>query len=338
MNILENQSLLHFNTFNIDISAKYFCETQSLEDIQNLIQSKKFKDEKYLILGGGSNILFTQDFDGIVMKVSQKEISILSESDDEIIIEVNAGYDWDSFVDYTVANNWFGLENLSLIPGTVGASPIQNIGAYGVEVSAFIVSVNGLEINSSETLVIEKSDCNFKYRDSIFKNELKHDFIVTSVVFKLSKKEKPNLQYSALSEFFTDINIIDITAESVRNAVIKIRQSKLPDPQKLGNAGSFFKNPIIAKQVFDEIKSNFKELHGFSAGKDLVKISAGWLIEKCGMKGLRVGDVGVYDKQALVIVNYGKANGSDIKNFTEYVIEKVKNNFGINLIPEVNII
>ena len=151
-------------------------------------------------------------------------------------------------------------------------------------------------------------------------------------------KEKPNLKYSALSEFFTDINISDVTAESVRNAVIKIRQSKLPDPQKLGNAGSFFKNPIIAKQVFDEIKSDFEELEGFSIEKDLVKISAGWLIEKCGMKGLRVGDVGVYDKQALVIVNYGKANGSDIKNFTEYVIEKVKNNFGINLTPEVNII
>lgn len=338
MNILENQSLLHFNTFNIDISAKYFCETQSLEDIQNLIQSKKIKDEKYLILGGGSNILFTQDFDGIVIKVSQKEISILSESDDEIIIEVDAGFDWDSFVDYTVTNNWFGLENLSLIPGTVGASPIQNIGAYGVEVSEFIVSVNGLKINSSETLIIEKSDCKFNYRDSIFKNELNSDFVVTSVVFKLSKKEKPNLQYSGLSEFFTDVNISDITAESVRNAVIKIRQSKLPDPQKLGNAGSFFKNPIIAKQVFDEIKSNFEELQGFSVGKDLVKISAGWLIEKCGMKGLRVGDVGVYDKQALVIVNYGKANGSDIKNLTKYIIEKVKNNFGINLTPEVNII
>lgn len=338
MLIQENHSLKNLNTFHINASAKYFCEITCFDDIQSLISSDQFKNEQILILGGGSNILFTKDFNGLVIKMGINLINIISETESEVLVEVGAGHDWDQLVEYSLRKGWYGLENLSLIPGTIGASPIQNIGAYGVEIKEVIDSVNGIDLTEYKNRTFMNSECKFAYRDSIFKNELKYKFLITSVVYKLSKSEQINLNYQALKDYFNNRKKDSIKSHEVRDAVIDIRRSKLPDPKKIGNAGSFFKNPIIANQVFNEIKSNHEDLMGFSVGNDLMKISAGWLIQKSGLQGLREGDVGICEKQSLVIVNHGNSSGLDIENFAFKIIEKVKNQFGINLIPEVNII
>jgi UDP-N-acetylmuramate dehydrogenase len=338
MRIEKNVSLKQFNTFNVDVKAKYFAQVDNLSELKELLSNKEYNSEKRLILGGGSNILFTKDFGGIVIKLNNSEIHQISDTNNSVLLKVDAGIDWDSFVKYSIDNSFSGLENLSLIPGNIGAAPIQNIGAYGVEAKDVIESVNILMLNNLEEKSISNYDCNFSYRSSIFKNELKDKFIITSVVFKLSKNKKVNLEYLPLKNYFAKKTEANIELKEIRDAVIAIRSSKLPDPSKLGNAGSFFKNPIISKVKYDELKSEYSDLNGYPESNSNIKISAGWLIEKCGLKGKRFGDVGVHEKQALVLVNYGDATGNEILKFSKQIENEVKNKFNIDLINEVNII
>jgi len=338
MIIQKNISLKQFNTFQVDAFAKYFCQINDLNELNSLIMKEQFRGENKFILGGGSNVLFTKDFEGIVVKNNISGISIISENADLVLLEVGAGYDWDKLVEYTVAAGFNGLENLSLIPGTVGASPIQNIGAYGVEVKDLIESVKGISLEDNKFKTLSNSECNFGYRNSIFKTELKGGFIVTSVVFNLSKSQNVNTEYAALQNYISEHELSIVTPTVIRQAVIKIRRSKLPDPQEFSNAGSFFKNPVISKNVFKKIKSKYPDLNGYRDDDSSVKISAGWLIEKCGLKGRRVKDVGIYEKQALVIINYGNATGCEIFEFSEQINLEVYNQFNIELVKEVNIV
>jgi len=338
MLIENNVSLKPFNTFKVDVIAKYFAEVADLSELKELLDDKNYISEKRLILGGGSNILFTKDFDGIVIKLNNSEIEKFHETDEEIFIKADAGVEWDSFVKYCVDNGLSGVENLSLIPGNVGAAPIQNIGAYGVEVKDIIDSVSGLMCNSGYFITIPNNHCNFEYRNSIFKNELKNEFVITSVLFKLPKQKKVNLNYAPLNNYFSGKKKSEITSKNVRKAVISIRKSKLPDPKILGNAGSFFKNPIISKEKYEQLISEYSDLNGYPESETSIKISAGWLIEQCGLKGKRIGNVGVHEKQALVIVNYGNATGNEIVEFSKMIQNEVKNKFNIHINNEVNIL
>lgn len=338
MIIQKNRSLKEFNTFHVEAFAKYFCEINDISELELLFADDRFRNEQKLILGGGSNILFTKDFNGIVIKHNICGIDIVSESENNILIKVGAGNNWDEYVEYTVSSGLNGLENLSLIPGTVGASPIQNIGAYGVEVKDVIESVNGLFLDNFKMRTFSNPECKFGYRDSIFKNELKNKFIVTSVIFNLSKDGKVKSDYIAIKNYISEKNITEVTPGEIRKAVIDIRRSKLPDPKEISNAGSFFKNPIISEEKFENMKLDYPDLNGYKADDNLVKISAGWLIEKCGLKGKRSKDVGIYDKQALVIVNYGNASGMEIKKFAEEIRDIVLEKFNISLQFEVNIL
>lgn len=336
MNVYKDYSLKHFNTFNLDVKTKYYYEVfdeNELKDIIKVIQGAN----NFLILGSGSNILFTKDFDGIVIKYKRNDIEILHESENDVLISADANVIWDDLVNCAVNKNYYGLENLSLIPGTVGAAPVQNIGAYGVEVSNVIEFVEGYKISSGEKKILYKEDCAFAYRDSIFKNEFKNNFIITRVAFRLSKEKKINVSYRDLQNYFKDVNINLITASDIREAVIKIRKSKLPDLGLFGNAGSFFKNPEVSMATLELIRKDFADLP-FHKINDKYKIPAAWLIEKCGFKGKRIGNVGTYEKQALVIINYGNATGEEIKNFADEIKKAVYNKFNINLEYEVMII
>ncbi|MEG8947287.1 UDP-N-acetylmuramate dehydrogenase [Rosettibacter firmus] len=336
MNVYKDYSLKHFNTFNLDVKTKYYYEVfdeNELKDIIKVIQGAN----NFLILGSGSNILFTKDFDGIVIKYKRNDIEILHESENDVLISADANVIWDDLVNYAVNKNYYGLENLSLIPGTVGAAPVQNIGAYGVEVSNVIEFVEGYKISSGEKKILYKEDCAFAYRDSIFKNEFKNNFIITRVTFRLSKEKKINVSYRDLQNYFKDVSINLITASDIREAVIKIRKSKLPDLALFGNAGSFFKNPEVPITTLELIRKDYTDLP-FHKINDKYKIPAAWLIEKCGFKGKRIGNVGTYEKQALVIINYGNATGEEIKNFADEIKKAVYNKFNINLEYEVMII
>lgn len=338
MRIEKNISLKPFNTFNVDSSAKYFTEVNNHLEFWEVLNNKEFRTEKKLILGGGSNILFTKDFDGIVIKINNSEIALISETDENTLIQVDAGVEWDSFVKYTIDKEIGGLENLSLIPGNVGAAPIQNIGAYGVEIKDFIESVNIILLDNLAEKTLLNEECKFGYRDSVFKNELKNKFVITSVLLKFSKQNKINLSYAPLKNYFVEKSESEVTSKNIREAVISIRENKLPDPNKIGNAGSFFKNPMIAKNMYEEIKGEYPDLNGYQENNSKIKISAGWLIEKCGLKGKRIGDVGVHEKQALVIVNYGNATGVEVLEFSKMIQSEVENKFNIKLNNEVNIL
>jgi len=338
MLIEKNISLKSLNTFNIDVKAKYFAKINNTSELNELLANPNYKLEKKLFIGGGSNILFTSDFDGIVIKLCNSEINIISETDENVTINVDSGVEWDNFVKFCVERSLSGIENLSLIPGNVGASPIQNIGAYGVEVKDLIESVNLILLENLESKSFNNSQCNFGYRNSIFKNELKNQFVITSVVFNISKKKELNLKYAPLLSYFSNKNESEITSKEIREAVIKIRTSKLPDPKIIGNAGSFFKNPVIPKEQFEKILEKYPDITGYPESNSTIKISAGWLIEKCGLKGKRVGNVGIHENQALVIVNYGNASGNEILQYSKMVENEVKNKFDINLINEVNIL
>ncbi len=336
MNVYENYSLKPLNTFNIDVKARYYYEVfdeNELKEIINLIKCNK----NFLILGSGSNILFTKDFDGIIIKYKRNEIKILDENDKHVIICADANVLWDDLVNYTVDKNYYGFENLSLIPGTVGAAPVQNIGAYGVEVGNYIECVEGYSIDDAKKKIFFNDNCKFAYRESKKKNELKNNFIITSVTFRLSKEKRININYRDLQEYFAEKDENLITGKYIREAVIKIRKSKLPEFNLLGNAGSFFKNPDLTSSQIDDIKKLFPEIP-FHKIKDRYKVPAGWLIEKCGYKGIRKGNTGTYEKQALVIVNYGNATGSEIKDFAEEIRQTVFNKFNIMLEYEVIII
>ena len=333
----ENVSLKSFNTFGIDVSASIFANVTTETALREVLQSDVSKNKPLLILGGGSNILFTRDFPGLVVKVSIPGIEV-SESENEIFLTAGAGIVWNDLVMFAVKNGYAGLENLSLIPGTVGASPVQNIGAYGVELKDVFFSCQALAIADGSSRTFNIADCQFGYRDSVFKRALKGQYIITSVTFKLSKNPKLNVQYGAIQAELERRQINNPGIADIAKVVSEIRVSKLPDPATIGNAGSFFKNPIVDRQSYERVKAEFPALVSFPAGEDAFKIAAGWLIEQCGFKGMVSGETGTWKNQALVLVNHGHATGAEVYSFSERIIESVASKFGILLEREVNIL
>jgi UDP-N-acetylmuramate dehydrogenase len=338
MKYFENYSLKNLNTFGIEASTKYFTEIFSEKELIELLSDEKSKHEKKMVLGGGSNILFTKNFNGLLIKNSISSINVLEENDDSVLIEAGAGVIWNDLVKFCVERNFGGIENLTLIPGTVGAAPIQNIGAYGQELADTFYSLDGFYFENCEKKTFSKSECGFSYRSSIFKEKLKDKFIVTSIKLKLNKIFKLNDSYKTLNEYIEKAGIKDPTIRNISDAVAEIRRSKLPDPSKLGNAGSFFKNPEVNFETLEKLKSEYPDIKSFPSESGKVKISAGWLIEKCGLKGKQIGDVGTSPDHALVICNFGNATGNEILEFAMRIKQEVANKFGITLQEEVNIL
>ena len=338
MNIKENFTLKNYNTFGLDVKAKYFAEVFSNSELKELLSLDNYKSVSKFVLGGGSNILFTKNFEGLVIKISSSEIQIKKEDDDYVFVKASAGVIWHDLVLYCIERNFGGIENLSLIPGTVGAAPIQNIGAYGQELKDVFYSLDGIFKDNLEEKTFYKDECRFGYRNSIFKNELKNKFIITSVVLILSKKPVINTSYKGINEEINKRNLSAITIKDISNIVCDIRMHKLPDPADIGNAGSFFKNPEITKQKFMDLKTKFPGIIGYNTAGDMFKIPAGWLIENAGLKGKREGNTGTHPKQALVIINYGNATGKEILRFKDLIKETVLGKYGIELEEEVNIV
>jgi UDP-N-acetylmuramate dehydrogenase len=338
MNIQENISLKRYNTFRIEAKAKYFAAFESLADLEELLNSKLQTPNSKLILGGGSNIVFTKDFDGIILKNEIKGIEIVREDDDHVYVKAGAGENWHQFVLYCVQNNYAGVENLSLIPGNVGASPMQNIGAYGVEIKDVFYELDAFHRHDKVVQKFSLKDCAFGYRESVFKNKHKDQFIITGVTYRLNKRPSFNTSYGAINQELEKMGVKELSIQAISQAVINIRTSKLPDPKEIGNAGSFFKNPIVSNEQYSQLKNVFPGIVAFSSGNDQTKLAAGWLIEQCGWKGHRKGDAGCYPKQALVLVNYGYATGKEVLELSEEIIQSVKKKFGVILEREVNII
>jgi len=336
MKIQQNASLLSYNTFGINSKADYLIEYNSLDDLRSVLQSDIIRNKKVLHIGGGSNLLFLNDFEGVILHSAIHSIAKLSEDEQSVYVEVGSGVVWDDFVAYAVENGWGGTENLSLIPGETGAAAVQNIGAYGVEIQDVIEEVKAVDMETAELKVFLNAACNYGYRDSIFKKELKGKFIITSVVFRLKKAAGFNLSYQHLEEAVLKNGNIDL--RNIRQTIISIRESKLPDPKITGNAGSFFMNPVVPKQIFLSLQEKYPQIPHYYVSKTEEKIPAGWLIEQCGWKGKRLGNAGVHDKQALVLVNHGGATGAEIEHLAHKIQSSVKNNFGIDLKPEVNFI
>ncbi|GAB1451969.1 UDP-N-acetylmuramate dehydrogenase [Draconibacterium sp.] len=331
----ENYSLKQLNTFGIEAQAKYFFEFTDVDDLSLFLNSNEsIKDEKILIVGEGSNILFLNDFDGLVIHPNLPGIQIVKEDRQNIWVEVGAGEVWDEFVQYAVDYQFGGIENLSLIPGSVGAAPVQNIGAYGQEVGNVVEKVKGFDLKTNMLVEFSTEQCEFAYRNSIFKSGLKNSFIITSVVFKLEKFPEFVLNYGQVEEKAKSKG--EINLHTIRDSVIEIRQSKLPDVKDLGNAGSFFKNPEVNVEVAEKLKAEYENLPVYPTKIGKAKLAAGWLIEKSGWKGIREGDVGVHEKQALVLVNYGNSTGKQIYDFSEKIKQSVLEKFGVELEREVN--
>jgi UDP-N-acetylmuramate dehydrogenase len=339
MTILENVDLQSFNTFGIKVSASRFVTIKSEDEAKELFQSSFFRDSKRLILGGGSNVLFIKQFDGLVVKVELRGIDVVNENEDTVIVRVGAGENWHQFVLHCVEKNWGGVENLSLIPGTVGAAPIQNIGAYGVEIKNVIHSVGAIEIETGKAKTFTNAECNFGYRDSIFKEREKDKYLISSITLILTKRNhRFNTSYGAIEETLVQQGLSHPNVKSISDAVIHIRRSKLPDPQVVGNAGSFFKNPSIDSKLYDSIKKDHPSFPSFPSGNGLVKVPAAWLIEQCGWKGKTFDHIGVHKNQALVLVNYGGGEGKKIWQLALDIQASVKEKFNITLQPEVNVI
>ncbi|MCL6098022.1 MAG: UDP-N-acetylmuramate dehydrogenase, partial [Bacteroidetes bacterium] len=319
MIVKENFSLKKFNTFKVEVNARFYAELESAEQILELTSQKEFQKLPVLILGEGSNILFTKNYNGIVVRLISKGIKVVDEDAEFVFVNAQAGESWDDLVTYCVDKEYYGIENLSLIPGTVGAAPIQNIGAYGVELKDVFESLEGFDLGEQQKTILNNNQCAFGYRNSIFKNALKNKFLIANVTLKLKKEKGFNLNYRAFQEFVQKKKSTEITIKEVSDLVKRIRMSKLPDPSKLGNAGSFFKNPEVDNKKFSELKKYFSDLVFFKVDEHSYKIPAGWLIEKCGFKGKKNGNVGTYNKQALVIVNLGSADGIEIVNFAEQI-------------------
>ncbi|WP_190811603.1 UDP-N-acetylmuramate dehydrogenase [Flagellimonas sp. S3867] len=337
MNIQENISLKNHNTFGIEAKAKAFVEINGLAQLQKVLELKAYPNK--FILSGGSNILLAKDVDALVMHINLKGISVVEENEDEVVLKVMAGENWHDLVLWTLEKGYGGLENLSLIPGNVGTAPIQNIGAYGVELKDVFESCAAMEIAAGELIAFDNDACKFGYRDSIFKNEAKGKYIITSVSLKLTKKNHTlNTGYGAIEDELKKNEIVYPTIRDISNAVIAIRQSKLPDPKEIGNSGSFFKNPIISKKTYQKLKKEKPDLPSYKVDEDHYKIPAGWLIEQCGFKGKRFGDAGVHEKQALVLVNHGNASGEELLKLAEQIQNTVSQRFKIQISPEVNVI
>ncbi len=337
MTLSDNVPLKDFNTFGIEAKAVIFAELHAFPEIQDFLDIMRFREDPLLILGGGSNILFTKDFKGIVVKISTKGIRKISETDDHVFVQVQAGEVWDDFVNYCLSMDYGGIENLALIPGNVGSCPIQNIGAYGVEVKDTIDSVEMVNIHNLQMSELSNSECRFAYRDSIFKHELKGKVIITSVIFKLTKKHTLHHHYGSIQDELKKLGINDPGIKDIARAVTNIRQCKLPDPKVIGNAGSFFKNPSLSEINFSKLKYSYPLIPSYKQGDGTYKIPAGWLIEHCGWKGFRDGDAGVHANQALVLVNYGSANGQQIIELAKKIQQSISEKFGIGLEMEVNI-
>ena len=337
MEILHNFSLKNYNTFGIEASAKQFINVQNVAELKSILASNK--SEKKFILGGGSNMLLTQNINALVLHIDLKGKRIIEENDDFVWVESQAGENWHEFVLWTIDQNFGGLENMSLIPGNVGTTPIQNIGAYGTEIKDTFVSCEAVTIANLEIKNFTKEECRFGYRESIFKNEAKDRYVITSVVFKLTKRNhKINTSYGDILGELKKNNITNPSLKDVSNAVIAIRQSKLPDPKELGNSGSFFKNPILLKTDFEKIHQQFPEMKYYEVSETEVKVPAGWLIEQAGFKGKRFGDAGIHKNQALVLVNYGNATGQEILAVSKTIQDTIFKTFGIHIEAEVNVI
>jgi UDP-N-acetylmuramate dehydrogenase len=337
LQIQQNVSLKNFNTFGIEVFAKYFVEINHEDELAELFMNPQWLQTERLILGGGSNMLFVSDFDGLVIRLNIRGIEHRI-NHDQVFVEAGAGEVWNDLVNYCVAHDFAGIENLSLIPGSVGASPIQNIGAYGVELKDVFDSCKAFEIATGEFKIFTKADCRFGYRDSVFKTELKGQYIITSVKFALSLVPDIKLHYGAIKNELANRHITSPTIKDVSQVVSHIRVSKLPDPSTIGNAGSFFKNPVISEDTFKLVQSKFPEIVHYPAGEGLVKLAAGWLIEACGWKGKVVGNTGTWKNQALVLVNHGGATGAEVYSLSSQIIDSVYTKFGVTLEREVNII
>ena len=338
MLVHKNYNLKPFNTFHIESNAQYLAEIRSVEDLVYAYSSSQFSSLPKLVLGGGSNVLFTGNQRKLVLRIMIPGIEIVKETDDHTWVRVGAGEIWHQFVLWAIEHDLGGIENLSLIPGTVGAAPMQNIGAYGVEIREVFEELEAFEIKSKSVKTFNREDCKFDYRYSVFKGKLKDKYIITSVLFRLNKKHTLNTDYGAIRQTLKEMGYQQLTIKAISEAVIHIRQSKLPDPSEIGNAGSFFKNPMIESDHYNALKAAFEDIPGYEVGKDLVKVPAAWLIDQTGWKGKKEGEIGVHRKQPLVLVNYGNGSGKDILYLSMDIQRSVQKKFGIDLEREVNVI
>ena len=335
MHIQNNISLKPYNTFGIDVKAKQFIAITSAEQLKRLLQQQK----DFFVLGGGSNILLTRDIEKLVVHIAFKGIEIVEENDNHVIVKAAAGENWHQFVLWCINNDFGGVENMSLIPGNVGTAPIQNIGAYGVELKDTCISVEVIEIATGNSKTFSNAECRFGYRNSVFKNELKGKYIITNVFFRLTKNEhKLNSSYGAIQSELEKNEITTPTIKNISDAVIAIRQSKLPDPAVLGNSGSFFKNPVISNIEFEKLQEKFPDTPHYKVSETEIKVPAGWLVEQCGFKGKQIGNTGSHKNQALVLVNYGNATGKEVYDLSKLIQKTVLAKFGIAIEAEVNII
>ncbi|MEE6186284.1 UDP-N-acetylmuramate dehydrogenase [Niabella digestorum] len=338
VSIISGVSLKPYNTFGIDVQAEYLARAGSLTEVQECLQWVKHKPIPCLVLGGGSNILLTQSVQGLVIKNEVKGIEKIYEDEESVYLKVGAGEVWHQFVLYCLQHNYAGVENLALIPGSVGASPLQNIGAYGVEIKEVFHELTAMHRRTAEVVHFSHADCAFGYRDSVFKHKYKNEFVIIDVTFRLSKTPRFNIEYGAIKQELDKRQISELSIHAIAEAVMAIRTSKLPDPAQIGNAGSFFKNPSVAKEQYLVLKEKFPGLVAYENQDGSMKLAAGWLIEQCGLKGYRNNDAGVHEKQALVLVNYGNATGAEILQVCNMVQHAVEEKFGVKLEPEVNII
>jgi UDP-N-acetylmuramate dehydrogenase len=334
--IQENFNLRPYNTFGIEVVAKRFGAFTTIQELRELLSQRN--DDELLFLGGGSNVLFTQNFDGLVLRNELKGIEVVEEDDKNVIIRSGAGEVWHELVLHCVENGYGGIENLSLIPGSVGASPMQNIGAYGVEIKDVFVSLEAYHIETGEIHSFDKEACEFGYRESVFKRRLKNQYVITSVTFKLTKEHVINSSYGAIESELEKMGVTEPTIKDISTAVIAIRSSKLPNPTVIGNAGSFFKNPVVDKSILENIQKNYEKVPNYPAPNGKIKLAAGWLIDQAGWKGKTFGNFGVHKMQALVLVNYSDAQGAEIFDLSTKIIEDIKSKFGIVLEREVNIL
>lgn len=336
--IEQDISLKPHNTFGLSCAARYFAKADSIESVQDILSSSISQQSRLLVLGGGSNLLLTQDYDGLVLKNEIPGKKIVAKNAKSVVVEVGGGENWHEFVLWSIKNGLGGIENLSLIPGNVGASPMQNIGAYGVEIKDRFVQLSAYHIPTGEVHKFDKSDCAFGYRESVFKRQLKGEYIICAVQYELSLEHELNVSYGAIEQELEAMKVTELSIKAVSDAVINIRRSKLPDPKEIGNSGSFFKNPVVEAVTVKKLKEIYPTMPSYPAGPGKMKLAAGWLIEQAGWKGYRQGDYGVHTKQALVLVNYGNATGKQIYNLSQEILDSVKAKFGIQLEREVNII
>ncbi|MEN9548703.1 MAG: UDP-N-acetylmuramate dehydrogenase [Bacteroidota bacterium] len=337
MQLQENISLKHLNTFGIDVAAQYFSQFESVGQLKELLLFAAKEKLNHMALGGGSNVLFTKNVNGLVLKNELRGIEIIKEDEAFYYVKVAAGENWHQFVLHCINNNWAGLENLSLIPGSVGASPMQNIGAYGVEIEQVFYALEALHLNEGTIEKFSKKDCAFGYRESVFKRKYKGQFIILNVTYQLRKTPVLNTSYGAIEQELKKMGVKELSIKAISDAVIAIRSSKLPNPKVIGNAGSFFKNPEVSRATFEQLKSEFPTIVGYLLDNSNVKLAAGWLIEQCGWKGYRKGDAGCHDKQALVLLNYGHATGKEVYDLSTAILQSVVEKFGITLEREVNV-